>query len=60
MKIYFLYLKLILQPIVENSIVHGLKNKTNNGRIIPSGRIESAVIISVDNGQVWKILLNSS
>ena len=45
-------LKLILQPIVENSIVHGLKNKTNNGRIIISGRIESGqVIISVaDNG----------
>ncbi|RUS47484.1 sensor histidine kinase [Cohnella sp. AR92] len=45
-------LKLLLQPIVENSIYHGLKNKRGKGRIELTGRIEQErMIIAVeDNG----------
>lgn len=44
--------KLILQPIVENSIVHGLEEKVGNGRIEIDGMLEdSRIIITItDNG----------
>jgi len=37
--------KLILQPIVENSIVHGLEDKLDNGHISISGRLENGNVI---------------
>ncbi|WP_256759335.1 sensor histidine kinase [Cohnella sp. WQ 127256] len=45
-------IKLLLQPIVENSIYHGLKNKRGKGHIAIQGRIkEDRLIISIrDNG----------
>ncbi|QJD88274.1 sensor histidine kinase [Cohnella herbarum] len=45
-------IKLLLQPIVENSIYHGLKNKRGKGHIDIAGRIvEDRLILSVsDNG----------
>lgn len=45
-------MKLILQPLVENSIYHGLKNKIDQGLIIIRGRIENHnLILTVeDNG----------
>ncbi|MCL5071255.1 MAG: sensor histidine kinase, partial [Actinobacteria bacterium] len=44
--------KLILQPIVENSIYHGLEKKLAGGRIVLTGEIiEGDVIIKIqDNG----------
>ena len=44
--------KLILQPIVENAIVHGLENKVGTGRIEIIGFIEDSKICLVvnDNG----------
>ncbi|MFC5648587.1 sensor histidine kinase [Paenibacillus solisilvae] len=33
--------KLILQPIVENSITHGLEEKENGGRVRLSGRVDN-------------------
>jgi len=45
-------MKLVLQPIVENCIYHGLKNKIDKGHIKISARIEEdCLILSVsDNG----------
>lgn len=45
-------LKIILQPLVENSIYHGIKNKTGTGIIrIKGQRIENRVLLQViDNG----------
>ena len=44
--------KLILQPIVENAIVHGLEEKEGSGRIEINGRLEDGqVVITIcDNG----------
>lgn len=44
---------LILQPIVENSIKHGLSNKKGNGFLqISAERIENRIIVVIkDNGQ---------
>ncbi|OPA72967.1 two-component sensor histidine kinase [Paenibacillus selenitireducens] len=43
-------LKLLLQPLVENAILHGLEGKESGGRLIVSSRIEqSTVVISVQN-----------
>lgn len=48
----FATIKLILQPIVENSIYHGLKNKKGKGLLEIRGGIEesNACIYIVDNG----------
>ncbi len=48
----FATIKLILQPIVENSIYHGLKNKKGKGLLELKGRIEenNACIYIIDNG----------
>ncbi|MGM9616906.1 sensor histidine kinase, partial [Butyricicoccus sp.] len=45
-------LPLLLQPIVENSIVHGLENMGENGRIIISASADSSFLILTvqDNG----------
>ncbi len=45
-------IKLLLQPIVENSIYHGLKNKRGKGRIDIHGRIHGASLMLCvsDNG----------
>lgn len=45
-------IKLILQPIVENAIYHGLENKATDGMIIIDGKIiENSILISIhDNG----------
>lgn len=45
-------LKIMLQPLVENSIYHGIKNKTGTGIIrIKGQRIENRVLLQViDNG----------
>lgn len=45
-------MKLILQPIVENCIYHGLKNNIDKGQIKISARVEDdALVLSVsDNG----------
>lgn len=45
-------IKLVLQPLVENSIVHGLENKLENGFLSISGNIiNDIVLITVeDNG----------
>ncbi len=37
--------KLILQPIVENAIVHGFENRIGNGRILISGKTENGRIL---------------
>ena len=44
--------KLILQPIVENSIVHGLEEKLEDGHIRISGKLENGdvVIMICDDG----------
>jgi len=45
--------KLILQPIVENSIVHGLENKVESGRIEITGRLEEGnVVITISDDGV--------
>ncbi|MBP1994085.1 sensor histidine kinase [Paenibacillus eucommiae] len=45
-------IKLLLQPLVENSIYHGLKNKRGKGHICVKGRIEGGhvVLYVIDNG----------
>ena len=45
-------LKLTLQPVVENALYHGIKNKRGIGRIVVSGRQEaSRLVLTVeDNG----------
>ncbi|MBE5981211.1 MAG: sensor histidine kinase [Paenibacillaceae bacterium] len=60
--------KLILQPLIENAIIHGLDNKTKGGMVNISGRIKNKMLIlSVsDNGvgmtqaKVRSILLKES
>lgn len=45
--------KLILQPIVENAIVHGLEEKVGNGKIVITGAVEDGkVSIRVDDDGV--------
>ncbi|MDO4522813.1 MAG: sensor histidine kinase [Eubacteriales bacterium] len=46
-------LKLTLQPLVENALYHGIKNKRGMGRISVSGRKENGQLIFIitDNGQ---------
>jgi len=56
--------KLILQPIVENAIVHGIENKIGNGKIVIEGFAENDTIvlrvtddgIGMDEEAVSKIL----
>ena len=45
-------LKLLLQPLVENSIIHGFQNKAENGEIIiTAARRDGNLVIEVsDNG----------
>ena len=45
-------LKLTLQPLVENALYHGIKNKRGMGRIRVSGHIDSGylVFLVTDNG----------
>jgi len=45
-------MKLVLQPIVENCIYHGLKNKIDKGNILISARVDddSLVLAVSDNG----------
>lgn len=46
-------LKLLLQPLVENAIIHGMEGKSSGGSLVISSRIEKGhtVVISVqDNG----------
>jgi len=48
-----LLLKLLLQPLVENAIIHGMEGKSSGGSLVISSRIEKGdtVVISVqDNG----------
>ena len=46
-------LKLTLQPLVENALYHGIKNKRGMGRIRVSGSLENGrlVFLVQDNGQ---------
>ncbi|EKQ56426.1 MULTISPECIES: sensor histidine kinase [unclassified Clostridium] len=46
-------IKLILQPLVENAIYHGIKEKRGNGKIIINGKIEENLLYFtvVDNGK---------
>ena len=46
-------IKLILQPLVENAIYHGIKEKRGNGKIFITGKIEnnSLCFTVVDNGK---------
>lgn len=46
-------LKLTLQPLVENALYHGIKNKRGKGRIRVTGCLESGrlVFLVQDNGQ---------
>lgn len=45
-------LKLTLQPLVENALYHGIKNKRGMGRILVSGHLEEGriVFLVADNG----------
>ncbi len=45
--------KITLQPLVENALYHGIKNKRGKGMITVSGRLDEsgAVICVQDNGQ---------
>ncbi|WP_415469812.1 cache domain-containing sensor histidine kinase [Clostridium saccharoperbutylacetonicum] len=46
-------IKLILQPLVENAIYHGIKEKRGNGRILIKGEIKGNTLIFTisDNGK---------
>ncbi|GIP33032.1 sensor histidine kinase [Paenibacillus sp. J2TS4] len=46
-------LKLLLQPLVENSILHGFKNRTSGGKIVVSiwSEENKLVILVTDNGE---------
>lgn len=48
--------KLTLQPLVENALYHGIKNKRGGGKIIVEGKkVEDSIIIRViDNGKGMK------
>lgn len=44
-------IRIVLQPLVENAIYHGIKPMTNKGLITISGRIEEGLLLIVsDNG----------
>ncbi|OME80806.1 two-component sensor histidine kinase [Paenibacillus sp. FSL A5-0031] len=46
-------LKLLLQPLVENAILHGMEGKTEGGKLVISGRIKDGEAVQVtvsDNG----------
>ncbi|MCF7942447.1 MAG: sensor histidine kinase [Spirochaetia bacterium] len=42
--------RLIIQPIVENSVIHGLEGLTGEKRILITGKLESGEISVIDNG----------
>lgn len=46
-------IKLILQPLVENAIYHGIKEKRGNGKILITGKIEDNLLCFTvaDNGK---------
>lgn len=46
-------IKLILQPLVENAIYHGIKEKRGNGKILITGKIEDNLLCFTvaDNGR---------
>nr|WP_296834704.1 histidine kinase [uncultured Marvinbryantia sp.] len=50
---HYQILKLTLQPLVENALYHGIKNKRGKGRILVTGYLESGrmVFLVQDNGQ---------
>jgi len=63
--------KLKLQPLVENAIYHGIKEKRGNGKILITGKIEGNLLCFtvIDNGKgieedvlnkINRILTNSS
>lgn len=49
----FEVIKLILQPLVENAIYHGIKEKRGNGKIVITGKIETNMLCFtvMDNGK---------
>lgn len=49
--------KLILQPIVENSIVHGLEEKLEDGHIDISGMLFALIFMSDDNKMTLPVSL---
>jgi two-component system sensor histidine kinase YesM len=54
-------IKLILQPLVENAIYHGIKEKRGNGSILITGKIEGELLCFtvIDNGKgIEEELLN--
>jgi len=64
-------IKLILQPLVENAIYHGIKEKRGNGKISIKGKIEGDLLCFtvIDNGKgieeellnkINKMLINTS
>jgi two-component system sensor histidine kinase YesM len=61
-------LKLILQPLVENSIYHGIKNKRQKGKVTIRGRMaEDKVLLEViddgigmDSAKCEEILLSNT
>ncbi|WP_214629254.1 sensor histidine kinase [Paenibacillus agaridevorans] len=47
-------LKLLLQPLIENAILHGMEGKAEDGKLLVSSRIEDGETLCVsvrDNGQ---------
>lgn len=53
-------IKLILQPLVENAIYHGIKEKRGNGKILITGKLEgnSLLFTVTDNGKgIEEVLL---
>ena len=44
--------KLIIQPLIENAYVHGLKNKTGNINVVCKKDKESIIIEVIDDGEV--------
>lgn len=49
----FEVIKLILQPLVENAIYHGIKEKRGNGKIVITGKIDGNMLCFtvMDNGK---------
>ena len=45
-------MKMILQPLVENAVFHGLEPKTTPGRLLITGRVDDGVLLLsvVDDG----------